>query len=272
MSASDVSDRWTRLTDLPATIRQLTEQTWVKDLEDLRSHMEGLQTKIREQEATIKSQERTMLAKADEVIQLNQEHKHRQEENIELHTNLVRKRDDDRMALQQALTHQEDELREAKTSTQHLQEHAQLLQGQIQAQDVEVKRIESRLRETRSEVEQLQKTVKEQKEQMKSREQQWQAEKKAHGQVKSHAEMVGKRCADLEILLKASDDKVRHIDELASPLTEDHAVEVLVLISSGAKNADRLIYRAGPKTSARSGSNAFSLRKPAFETACLLSN
>lgn len=116
MSVSDMSKRWTRLLDLSSTIRQLTEQTWVKDLEDLRNHVESLQSTIREREATIRSQEQTMLVKADEVVRLNQEHKARQEEAIEFHTNLIRKRDEEKLALQQALTQQGGELSEAKSS------------------------------------------------------------------------------------------------------------------------------------------------------------
>lgn len=262
MSTSDTPDRWTRLTDLSSTIRQLTEQTWVKDLEDLRNHIQSLQTKNHEQEATIKSQEQTMLVKADEVVRLSQEHRNRQEEAIEFHTNLIRKRDEEKSALQQALTRQGDELNEAKTSAQHSQEHAQALQGQIQAQDVEVRKLETRLREVRSKVEELQKTVEDQKERTKSREQQWQAEKKAHGQVKSRADTVAKRCADLETQVKASDDKMKRIEELALPLAEDHADEVSVFICNSVADRDKLIHRADRKACANFGSSASSLRKP----------
>lgn len=146
------------------------------------------------------------------------------------------------------------------------------MQGQIEAQDGEVKKIEARLRENRSEVERLQKIVKEQKEQTKSREQQWQAEKKAHGQVKSQAETVAQRCADLETLLKVSDAKVRYIDELAVPLTEDQAVDVSVLVCIHANGLGKLTSRAGRETSARSGSNASNLRKPVSEKITLSSS
>lgn len=226
MSSNPTPSDWSRLTDLSRVLKQLSEQSCVHELQYLFKHVETLQAQVSEHEATIKSQERTMMVKSDEVIRLKKEHKDRQEEVIESHTSLLRRRDDEKTALNQALTRQEGELNEARTSAQHLQEHIQMLQEQIQGQDAEVKKIESLLRQARADVDRLTKSLKDQKEQAKSKEQQWQAEKKAHGQSRSQAEALKTRITDLEAELKVSNQKLKLIDELAPPLLEDNAVEV----------------------------------------------
>jgi len=226
MSKSEVSSKWSHLAELSKVVKELSERKCVKDLEDLFKHVEMIQEKVREQEATIKSQEEMMLAKSDEVIRLKKEHKDRQEEVIEFHTNHIRKKDDEKTALNQALSRQAEELTQAKTVVQHLEEHIQLLEGQLKGQDAEGKKIESQLSEARSKTESLDKNLKDIRDQMKSKDQQLQAEKKAHGDLKTQAEKLNKQCTDLQGELKTSNSKLKRIDDLAPSLVEDNAVEV----------------------------------------------
>ncbi|KAK5069085.1 hypothetical protein LTR64_008832 [Lithohypha guttulata] len=226
MSSNSTSDNRSHLDDLVGVLKQLSEQSCIHELQRLLKRVETLRTKVSEYEAIIKSQETTMMAKSDEVIRLKKEHKDRQEEIIEFHASLLRKKDDEKSALNQAFTRQEGELNEARTSVQNLQQHTQTLQEQIKGQDAEVKKIESSLRQARSDIDRLNRSLKDQKEQAKSKEQQWQAEKKAHGQFKSQAEALNIRIADLEAELKVSNQKLGMVDELAPPLLEDDTVEV----------------------------------------------
>ncbi|KAK5093741.1 hypothetical protein LTS08_008841 [Lithohypha guttulata] len=226
MSSNSTSDNRSHLDDLVGVLKQFSEQSCIHELQRLLKRVETLRTKVSEYEAIIKSQETTMMAKSDEVIRLKKEHKDRQEENIEFHASLLRKKDDEKSALNQAFTRQEGELSEARTSVQNLQQHNQTLQEQIKGQDAEVKKIESSLRQARSDVDRLNKSLKDQKEQAKSKEQQWQAEKKAHGQFRFQAEALSIRIADLEAELKVSNQKLGMVDELAPPLLEDDTVEI----------------------------------------------
>ena len=139
---------------------------------------------------------------------------------IESNARLLRKRDDEKTALQQALTRQEEELRSTAKQMQELSAVNKQCQEQIDAQDVETRRIEAQLREACVELERAQKLVRQHEAQIKTKDHDLQAEKKAHDRSKADASVVQNHATELEAALKLSTDAVKQIEDLAPALAD----------------------------------------------------
>jgi len=226
MSSPNVTSKWNGLAELSKVIKNLSQQKCVSDLEELVKQSETLQAKVTEQEATIKSKDETMMAKSDEVTKLKNEHKDRQDEAIEIYTNAIRKKEDEKTALKQDFSLQTAELNEANTKAHNLQEKIHIVENQLKEQTAEVKKIQLELREARSKTATMEKNLKDEKDQGKSKEQQLVAEKKAHGDLKFANEKLNKLYTESQADLKASNFRLKQIDDLAPALIEDNDTEV----------------------------------------------
>lgn len=226
MGSNSLMSKWGNLSDLSEIIKRLSQQKCVAELDNLFQHMEILQTKIREQEATIKQQEETMMAKSNETIRLKKEHQDRQEEIIETNASLLRKKDDEKQQLNQTKAIQEKALDEAKGAAELLREQVQTLQNQLQTQKIEAKKIESELHDDRVKIERLNETAKGQKEQIKLKEQQLLAERKSHEQSRSQLDALSEKAKQLEADLRDHTEKLDHINKIAPPLIEDDVGDV----------------------------------------------
>lgn len=146
VSSTAVSGDWQRLANLGTLIRELSNQQCMQDLRHLFQHADSLQATVKQQETTIAELNRRLQAQIDESNRLVKEHKDRQEEVIESHARLLRKKDDEKVALNQAFTRQESDLHDSKTSAQQMKEHVQSLNDQLQQQVNEIEKIEAHLR------------------------------------------------------------------------------------------------------------------------------
>lgn len=216
----DESHPWNASSDLSRIISQLSEQKCVHDLGTLLDYSTALEVKNGQQASIIRSHEEKAVAHSAELARLKYNYQEKQEDIIDSNARLLRKRDDERSALKQALTRQEDELSQAKTLTKDLEATNNALQERIKGQDEEIRKVEKQFRDLRLELEHAQKIIAEQNTRVKSKEQDLQAEKDAHERSKSELDRVKGTCASLEADLMVAKNRVQEIDELAPPLAD----------------------------------------------------